>query len=97
VAFNPVGGQITWDAGSIKPKSDVASSGQKEVAFQIAFLPSISQVGSAPILLSGQMITGLDRFASVELSSTRKALTTKLTTDSSFPFNGGDVISVSAE
>ncbi|HJL55656.1 MAG: hypothetical protein QGH85_02290 [Candidatus Pacebacteria bacterium] len=97
VTFNPVGGQITWDAGSIKPKSDVASSGQKEVAFQIAFLPSISQVGSAPILLSGQMITGLDRFASVELSSTRKALTTKLTTDSSFPFNGGDVISVSAE
>ncbi|MFQ5661937.1 MAG: hypothetical protein ACE5F2_01660 [Candidatus Paceibacteria bacterium] len=97
VTFNPLGGQITWDAGSIKPKSEVSSSGQKEVAFQIGFLPSISQVGSSPILVSGQMITGFDRFAGAELSATKKALTTKLTTDSSFPSGGGDVVSGNAE
>ena len=92
VTFNPIGGQITWDAGSIKPKSDIASSGQKEVAFQIAFLPSISQIGRVPILVNEQTLTGLDRFTEINIGSIKKALTTRLSTDPSFPVSGENVV-----
>jgi hypothetical protein len=91
VKFNPIGGSITWDIGSINPKSDVASSGQKEVAFQIAFSPSISQIGSAPVIINEQRISGFDRFTQTVISSTKRALTTRLSTDSSFPVSGANV------
>ncbi|MDP6387942.1 MAG: hypothetical protein QGG63_01550 [Candidatus Pacebacteria bacterium] len=92
VSFNPVGGQITWDAGNIEPKSSISSGRQREIAFQIAFLPSLSQIGSFPTIVNRQMITGFDRFASVEISSTKRVLTTELTTDPQFPFDGGKVV-----
>lgn len=92
ITFNPVGGQIIWDAGSISPKSDVASSGQKEIAFQIGFLPSISQIGSAPTLVGEQTITGFDRFTETNISSVKRVLTTRLSTDPSFPVSGANVV-----
>ena len=73
ISFNPVGGKITWDVGSIKPKSDISSTGQKEVAFQVAFLPSLSHIGDMPVLVNEQTITGTDRFSETEISSTKKS------------------------
>lgn len=92
VTFNPIGGQIIWDAGSINPKSDITSSGQKEVAFQIVFLPSISQIGSAPIIVNEQVLTGFDRFTETNIKSVKKALTTRLSTDAYSPMNSANVV-----
>ena len=92
ITFNPIGGQIIWNAGSIKPKSDTASSGQKEVAFQVAFLPSISQISSAPVIVNEQTLTGFDRFTQTNISNTKKVLTTRLSTDPNFPISGANVV-----
>lgn len=92
ISFNPLGGKIVWNVGSIKPKADVSNSGQKEVAFQIAFLPSFSQVGDSPVLINKQIITGFDRFADTSLNSVKKELTTRLVTDPNFNFSDADVV-----
>lgn len=84
ISFNPVGGKIDWDVGSIKPKADVSSTGQREVAFQVALLPSLSHIGDMPILVNEQTITGTDRFSETELNVTKKELTTRLFTDPDF-------------
>jgi len=41
VSFNPIGGKIIWDIGNLSPGSGSFGS-QKEVAFQIAFVPSVN-------------------------------------------------------
>ena len=92
ISFNPVGGKITWDVGSIKPKSDISSTGQKEVAFQVAFLPSLSHIGDMPVLVNEQTITGTDRFSETEISSTKKELTTRLFTDPNFSVEWARVV-----
>ena len=92
ISFNPIGGQITWDVGSIKPKADVSSNGQVEVAFQVALLPSLSQIGEALILVNPQTITAFDRFTNTTISSTKKELTTQLFTDPNYSFSDSNVV-----
>lgn len=84
ISFNPVGGKIRWNVGSIKPKADVSSTGQREVAFQVALLPSLSHIGDMPILVNEQAITGIDRFSETEITAVKKELTTRLFTDPNF-------------
>ncbi|MBL7045386.1 MAG: hypothetical protein ISR98_02190 [Parcubacteria group bacterium] len=92
ISFNPVGGKIVWNVGSIKPKADTSSSGQAEVAFKVALLPSISQIGVAPILINEQVITGFDRFTSTNINNTKKELTTRLSTDPNFATQDANVV-----
>lgn len=92
ISFNPVGGQIIWDAGSIEPRAGASNGGQREVAFQVALFPSISQIGDTPVLVNEQTVAGTDRFVEVEISSIKKALTTRLSTDPSFSFKDAKVV-----
>ncbi len=82
VTYNPVGGEVAWNIG------DLASSGstapQKEIAFQIALLPSVSHIGTAPVLLNTQTLTAFDRFTNTEVRDTKGPLTTNLTADPGF-------------
>lgn len=92
ISFNPLGGQITWNVGSIKPKADVSSTGQREVAFQVALLPSLSQIGNTPILVNEQTITGNDRFSETTIQAIKKELTTRLFTDPNFATEDARVV-----
>ena len=91
ITFNPIGGKIIWDVGTIKPRSGILSEGQREVAFQVSLLPSIGQINSSPILVNEQEIIGFDRFTNKEIGGVKRALTTQLSTDPSFPNNGANV------
>ena len=80
ITYNPLGGEIIWDVGDV-----VAGSGTtkpvKEVAFQVALRPSVTQVNNKPILISEAVITGKDLFTKEVLSSTKRALNTDLISD----------------
>lgn len=91
ISFNPLGGQIIWDVGSIKPKVD-SGSGQREVAFQVALLPSVSHAGDMPALVNEQTIRGFDRFTETEIGGIKRALTTRLLTDPNFTLEEAQVI-----
>lgn len=92
ISFNPDGGRITWNVGSIKPKSDVSSTGQREVAFQVAFLPSLSQIGEMPIIVNEQAITGFDRFSETQINAVKGELTTRLFTDPKYSAEDARVV-----
>lgn len=82
LTFNPIGGQITWEIGDTEPSREVGA--QREVAFQIAFLPSVSQISETPVLINRQTISGFDEFVQKTVTGTKASLTTRLSTDPGF-------------
>jgi hypothetical protein len=85
ISFSNVGGQITWKVG------ELPAGGKKEAAFQIAFTPSVSQIGNSPILINDQTLSGTDEFTSTVIEAVKRGMTSNLTTDAGFPLNGGVV------
>jgi hypothetical protein len=81
VSFNEVGGRVMWNIGSMP------SYASREVAFQIELIPSLSQVGSEPILINNQHIRGIDTWTTTEVGSAAPSLTTLLR-ESGFPSGG---------
>ena len=75
-SYNQSTGEIIWDAGSI----DAGVGYQirpREISFQISLVPSISQVGSAPVVVGPARAVGEDRFTSSQVKSDlRSAQTT---------------------
>ncbi|MCK5021650.1 MAG: hypothetical protein KAR54_00170, partial [Candidatus Pacebacteria bacterium] len=61
ISFNPIGGEITWDVGDIRA-GDGVSTIAKEVSFQVTLTPSLSQIGTAPILVDNISLEGVDDF-----------------------------------
>lgn len=84
VTFNPNNSIVTWRAGDIAPHIGFTSVPRK-VAFQIALLPSISQIGSQPVIINEQTVEGFDQFALRELTSSKRALKTRLLSDPGVP------------
>jgi hypothetical protein len=91
ISYNPVSGVITWDVGNLDAGTGF-SSPAKEVSFQISLLPSLSQVGTGPIIVGATEITATDDFTRVELNIQKPTLTTRLTTDPSFKSGQGTVV-----
>ncbi len=83
VSYNPVGGEIVWDVGSVKSGTGIKVS-PKEISFQVALMPSVSQIGLAPTLTGDVVVTGTDRFTSKALESVKPGVSTRLGTDPGF-------------
>jgi|TARA_Y100000310_G_scaffold170442_2_gene170619 hypothetical protein len=90
VSFNPVGGIVTWDIGDLPAGSNLGLA-TKEVAFQVGILPSISQIGSRPVIVGEQDLSGFDAFTKTIVGSSRKPLSTRLSTDTGAP-SGHDTV-----
>ncbi len=92
ITYNPVGGQVIWEAGDLKAGTGFSES-PKEVSFQVAIVPGLSQVGISPELVSSATVTGEDKSAGVSLGvNGRASLTTDLPTDVSFRAGQGVVV-----
>jgi len=83
--------QITWNIGGI-PTGTGITTADREVSFQITLNPSLSQVGTAPVLINDAVLTGHDDFANVDITVNKNSLNTELSSDSSLPSGGGRVI-----
>ena len=80
ISFDPVSGSVIWDLGNVSSQTGFTKP-KREVAFQITFKPSASQVGISPELVKDQVITGVDSFANIAVSDSRSDLTTLLVND----------------
>ncbi|MBU0750360.1 hypothetical protein KKH15_02480 [Patescibacteria group bacterium] len=78
--------KITWRLGDIQPGSET-----RKMSFQIAFLPSTSQRGDNPVLISDQVFTGIDRFTKQALTATVQRLDTRITNDPAYKSEYGMV------
>jgi hypothetical protein len=90
LVFNEGTREVSWKVGDIKVGEGI-TQGAREAAFQVALLPSLSQVGQAPAIISEATLTGTDDFTGTNITRTRSALTTRLSTDAGFPV-GGDLV-----
>lgn len=80
LTYSQVGGNIIWDIGSMKA-GDGFSTSAKEVSFQIALIPSLSQVGTEPVLLNSISLEGVDTFTGQKINYPLKNITTRISTD----------------
>lgn len=81
---------VKWRTGDVLAWRGVASL-PHEVAFQVGLLPSVTQIGHAPVLIEEAVFSGTDEFTNAFLSDRSPAATTELTTDSKFQAGSGAV------
>jgi len=91
ISYSPVGGEIVWNVGDVKAGTGLVSPA-KEISFQVALLPSISQVGTSPDLTNDVNITGTDRFTNRVLNYSARGVSTRLSTDPGYTSLGGIVV-----
>ncbi len=87
ITYDQPSGGLVWKVGSIPAYTGV-NGARKEVAFQVEFDPSLSQVGQSPIIVNETQLVGQDLFSGVSLTATKSALTTRFSTDPAY--NSGD-------
>ncbi len=91
LTFNPSTRQITWNVGGLPMGTGITGT-SREVSFQIGFTPSLSQVGTMPILINDATLTGHDDFANVNVTVSKGALNTLLVDDPTFTPGGAKVV-----
>ena len=80
VSFDSSRGEIVWQIGEAgRGLGSVLPA--REVAFQIGFAASLSQVGSSPTLVFDTSLSGLDDFTGQALTFVARELTTRIATD----------------
>lgn len=90
VSFDSTTGTVTWAVGEVK--SGVGfSSAPRQLQFQVSFVPSLSQVGSSPVLVNDLMIQGTDRYTGTSLQVSRSAVTTRINSDPTY-INGSETV-----
>ena len=76
VIYNPVTKEVVWRVSQVVAGAGYKSAA-KEVNFQISFLPSVSQVGTAPELMGGVFVTGTDRVTNTEVQASAPVVNTR--------------------
>lgn len=77
ISFNQLGGQVVWNVGNV-PAGTGFNLPAKQVAFQVAFVPSVSQIGNIPKITDEVVVSGLDTFTNSQVGDSKAALTTRL-------------------
>lgn len=91
ISFNPVTNEVVWKAGSVLSNTG-ANSLKKEVAFQLEFLPSVSQVNTTPVIITAPKLTGIDKGTGAQVSDTGTEGTTNFSSDPTFKSGNGEVV-----
>ena len=68
VSFDSVSGKVVWNAGRV-PRGAGYTKGDHSVAFQVGITPSVTQVGSTPVLVNEGTLTAIDEFSGAQISS----------------------------
>lgn len=91
IIYKEQGGKITWNATNIEAGAGITKE-PKEVAFQIGFIPSLTQKGMSPFLLNETTLTALDDFTGLIVSDTEDKRNIVLTNDPYFDKEEGEVV-----
>lgn len=80
VSFDAGSRIVRWDAGVV-PAGAGYSTPPEEIAFQIALVPSVTDVGEIATLVLGGQWSGTDRFTNTTRSGALQGVTSLLSTD----------------
>ena len=90
VTYNPTTRAITWKAGDVLPGAGYTIS-PRRASIQVALLPSVSQRGTSPILVSSLNASGVDRFTQRAVSAGLQSITIQALSDPAYDSSKGDV------
>ncbi len=90
VTFDASARIVTWAAGEVA--AGTSSAAPKRAAFQVALLPSTSQKGTSPTLVSSITYTGTDKFTKQQLKGSVYDVTTQTRGDSGYLATMGQVV-----
>ncbi len=88
--YNPDSREVVWDIGGMNAQSN-GKEALRQVSFQIGFVPSQSQVQTAPVLVNIANFSARDTFTDTSISGATSALTTELPTDPLYVYEDSQV------
>jgi len=91
INYDQGSGQISWNIGNMQANTGI-NYPPREVSFQVAITPSITQVGGNIILLNESAISGTDAYSGDSLNTTEPAVTTDITSDPAYQGDIGKVV-----
>jgi hypothetical protein len=83
ISFNQATKEVIWNVGSILPNTGFGTS-KKEIYFQLEFMPSLSQLSQAPIILGGASLVGVDKVTGIKTEVRTAEITTNFSSDPTF-------------
>lgn len=90
ISFDESNRTIVWNVGEVRAGAGNTLS-PRQISFQVAFEPSLGQVGQVPNLLENVRVSGLDRFTQKNLDFSVAPLTTRMSTDPTYEFGDEQV------
>lgn len=90
-SFNQVTNEVVWNVGSLLPNTGF-NSGEKQISFQLEFLPSSSQIGQSPFLLGEVSLTGVDKVTGLPVSAKAQPNTINFSSDPTFKSKDDEVV-----
>lgn len=97
ISYSQTDGRLIWNIGNMRSGAGSAgsandnNSNRRQVAFQIAFEPSVSQVGQSPTLVQRTFLTATDDFSGTSLRAEQADLNTHFESDPVWRTGDGDV------
>lgn len=88
VTYDATTRTVTWAAGDVPANGATA----KQMAFQVALLPSLSQRGTSPVLVSQVSYAGTDRVTKRAVEGTTYEVTTETVADPQYQSSFGQVV-----
>ncbi|HVM73315.1 MAG TPA: hypothetical protein VMU13_00320 [Candidatus Paceibacterota bacterium] len=82
--FNLDTGTVTWNVGTVAAGVGTNGVEPRQVAFEVGFTPSTSQIGQIPVLLQNIQLSGTDDSTGQPVSLTAANVTTNLVGDTGF-------------
>ncbi len=83
ISFDESSGKVTWNVGNIPAGTGIISPA-KEISFQVALAPSVSQIGNSAVLIISPTIEERDNFTGEIFKGQKDSLTTLLQNDPGF-------------
>lgn len=91
IEYSPENRKITWKIGRANSYTGISSS-KRQVYFQLAVTPLLSQVGSSPEIISQVVFTGSDEHTGSVIDASHPSVSIRYQSDSTFKDSDGIVI-----
>ncbi len=83
IAYDEGTNTVTWDLGALASGTGFSLPG-REVSFQVGITPSVSQVGTVPMLVNNIALSGFETVAGKTITVNAQPLTTNMPSDPTF-------------
>lgn len=91
ISYNPQTNEVVWSPGDV-PSGTGVTKPPREVAFQIVFTPSLSQVKRSANLLTNIRFTATDSFTNAQFKDMKSDISSNLSTDPKASDSSGTVV-----